>query len=194
MLDAQGLFGVDWRPIGPERPRRIGFADAREGGRWGLTEQVKIPEGTHAVDRMLSLLSPLGIPAQTDLRLFFGYCPPRSQVVAGSQSIDSGRIPRRGPHHPGAAKRWPLERWWRWDKPLVVPAWWLVLQPIVRALLPWQTPWGLRAIWPRGIFLSGEPWGWCRGPRVGRFGFCTASYGIRLRRGGLGVVGPPIRP
>ena len=28
-------------------PRRIGFADAREGGRWGLTERVEIPEGTH---------------------------------------------------------------------------------------------------------------------------------------------------
>ena len=70
VLDAQGLFRSGLAAHWTRAPRRIGFADAREGGRWGLTEQVEIPEGTHAVDRMLGLLSPLGIPAQTDLQLF----------------------------------------------------------------------------------------------------------------------------
>ena len=122
VLDAQGLFRSGLAARWTGSPRRIGFADAREGGRWGLTEHVDIPKGAHAVDRMLGLLRPLGILALADLQLFLS---PTAQHEAKSWGVD--RSLTRGGYHVlapttrGAAKRWPLERWLELGKALAGP-------------------------------------------------------------------------
>ena len=112
VLDAQGLLrsGVVARWTGASR--RIGYADAREGGRWGLTEWVSIPDRTHAVDRMLHLLQPLGIPAKANLQLFV---PGPAQTEVSLWRADRGLIP--GDYHVlapttrGFSKLWSLDRW-----------------------------------------------------------------------------------
>ena len=112
VLDAQGLFRSGLMAHWTAAPRRIGFADAREGGRWGLTEHVDIPAGTHAVDRMLGLLRPLGVAAHSDLQLFL---PPSALHEANgwrqANSLVCGGYHVLAPCTRGTAKRWPLERW-----------------------------------------------------------------------------------
>ena len=112
VLDAQGLFRSGLAAHWTGAPRRIGFADAREGGRWGLTEKVEIPDGTHAVDRMLGLLQPLGIPPQTDLQLFLSpSAHHEAKIWREARSLIPGEYHVLAPTTRGAAKRWPLERW-----------------------------------------------------------------------------------
>ena len=112
VLDAQGLLRSGLAAHWTGAPRRIGFADAREGGRWGLTEHVDIPKGTHAVDRMLGLLQPLGIPARADLQLFLSpSAHHEAKLWREARSLSPGGYHVLAPTTRGAAKRWPLERW-----------------------------------------------------------------------------------
>jgi len=73
VLDAQGLLrsGLLTRLTGS--PRRLGLADAREGGRFAYTERVPVPANVvHTVDRTLQLVHALGVPPVRDMGLHIG--------------------------------------------------------------------------------------------------------------------------
>ena len=148
------------------------------------------PRGAHAVDRMLGLLSPLGIPAQTDLQLFLSASAHHEAKLAGSQSIDSGGIPRLAPTTRGRPNAGHLSVGWRWDKPLVVPAWWLVLRRSSEPCCPGKRL-GILGPFGRGDLSLGGTMGLVAGAaRLVGLDSAPLAYGIRLRRGGLGVVWP----
>ncbi len=51
-------------------PRRVGYANAREGGWLGYTHRHAVAPSLHAVDRMLGLLEADGLAVERDLRLY----------------------------------------------------------------------------------------------------------------------------
>lgn len=90
-------------------PRRIGFADAREGGWLGVNERYDIAE-RHAVDRMVGLLAAAGIPPIRDLRL---YAPPEAVAWWEAERARRGLGPYAvfAPTSRWASKAWPADRW-----------------------------------------------------------------------------------
>ncbi|MEL6497798.1 MAG: glycosyltransferase family 9 protein [Planctomycetota bacterium] len=102
-IDAQGLARSAAITRLSGAPIRVGHRDARELGWTLLTHPVTCPAGTHTVDRMLSLLGPLGVPALTDMSL---RTPPESKrsltVPADALVLSPTSI------WPG--KQWPIER------------------------------------------------------------------------------------
>ena len=71
VIDAQGLARSGLFAFATGARLRIGHADARELGWLGLNRRVKPTQYQHTVDRMMSLLTPLGInEPEPDLRLY----------------------------------------------------------------------------------------------------------------------------
>ncbi|MEL7484496.1 MAG: glycosyltransferase family 9 protein [Planctomycetota bacterium] len=68
-IDAQGLARSAALAWLSGAPVRVGHRDAREFGWAALTHRVPPAESPHTVDRMLSLLGPLGVPVVRDMRL-----------------------------------------------------------------------------------------------------------------------------
>ena len=105
VIDAQGLLrsAIFARATGARR--RVGYANAQELGWLLYTDRVHEDRARHTVDRMLGLLSPLGIEPVRDMRLFCDgqalsdviveYREPYAVIAAGSR---------------WEAKRWPAER------------------------------------------------------------------------------------
>ena len=155
----QGLFRVDWRPIGPE-PRRIGFADAREG-EWGLTEQVEIPE-----EPMRWIACWVCCLPSASLNRFatVSFVPTAKPSRGGKPVLIPGEYHVLAPTTRGGQAAGRLSVGWHRTS-----HWWSLRgggsRPIARALSPWRTLWSSSHL-ARGIFLSGEPWGWWPGPRL----------------------------
>jgi ADP-heptose:LPS heptosyltransferase len=109
VVDAQGLGRSGLMAWSTRAGRRIGFADAREGGWLGLNERYDIAE-RHAVDRMVGLVAAAGVPPIRDLRL---YAPP--EAVAWWREDRArrglGRYAVFAPTSRWASKAWPAERW-----------------------------------------------------------------------------------
>lgn len=113
VVDAQGLFRSGLMAFATGAGRRIGFADAREVGWFGVNERIEVRE-RHAVERMLGLLAGAGIATVPDPTL-----------VAPADSVDGWRSMARslGAGVPGSryavlattsrwiSKEWPAERW-----------------------------------------------------------------------------------
>jgi heptosyltransferase-1 len=72
VVDLQGLLrsGIFTRITGA--PRRIGFANAREGAAMAYTEKYDIDPQMHTVDRMLTLLASAGMTLHHDMTLYPG--------------------------------------------------------------------------------------------------------------------------
>jgi heptosyltransferase I len=110
VIDAQGLgrSGLIARATGA--PRRVGFADAREGGWLGINERHRV-SAVHTVDRMLGLLEAAGIPPVHDLRL---HLRAEDRVWWDAERVARG-IPARyavfAPTSRWTTKDWPAERW-----------------------------------------------------------------------------------
>jgi heptosyltransferase-1 len=69
VYDLQGLARSGLFAWLTRAPKRVGFANAREGGWLGYTHRHRIDAKLHAVDRMLALLEADGVTAVRDLRL-----------------------------------------------------------------------------------------------------------------------------
>ena len=112
VYDLQGLARSAMIAWGTRAPRRVGFADAREGGFLGYTHRHRVPGKAHAVDRMIGLLAADGIEPAIDLQL---YTPAEDQAWRRDCLSELGIQPgARGavlaPTSRWVAKRWPDDR------------------------------------------------------------------------------------
>ncbi len=107
VIDAQGLLRSAFFTLITRAKTRIGFADAREGGKLFYTHKVPIRRrDAMAVVRMRALLDPLGIPHDS---------PPEYRVALQAAAV--AKINARVPEHSigiipgcrGKGKRWPAE-------------------------------------------------------------------------------------
>jgi len=71
-FDLQGLFRSGLFTYFSRAPRRIGFADAREGAVFGYNMTHNVDPDAHTVDRMVGLLEAQGYEPSHDLRLYLG--------------------------------------------------------------------------------------------------------------------------
>lgn len=108
VLDVQGLAKSGLMTWLTRAPRRVGFADAREGGWLGLNERVRVPEGLHHVDRYLHVLREMGIEPIADLRLYPS-AEDRS-AIAHDERL-RGRVVLLSPATRGLGRAWPIERY-----------------------------------------------------------------------------------
>jgi heptosyltransferase I len=112
-IDLQGLARSGLFTWWANAGLSIGLDNQREGGREGARAAYDIlapcsKTGTHAVDRYLSVLEPLGIPVHQA----FEWLPPRSGVAAQVQKKWEMATARWVALLPGARwdnKRWPLQ-------------------------------------------------------------------------------------
>ena len=110
VIDAQGLGRSGLIAWATRAPRRVGFADAREGGWLGVQERYRV-HAVHTVDRMLGLLEQAGIPPLPDLRL---HLRDEDRLWWEAERAKRG-IPARyavfAPTSRWITKDWPAERW-----------------------------------------------------------------------------------
>ncbi|CAN5816333.1 putative lipopolysaccharide heptosyltransferase III [soil metagenome] len=117
VIDAQGLLRSGIFTLITGARVRVGFANAREFGWLGANRRAEAPEALHAVERMALLLTPIGVPAQMDLRLY----PPggadaaqgasRRAALLAHLGIDSNhRFLLLAPTSKWAGKCWPPDR------------------------------------------------------------------------------------
>ena len=111
VVDAQGLArsGLMARVSGGRR--RIGFADAAEGGWLGYTERISVPDGLPAVDRMLALLEGAGIEPVTESSLFVPDDVEAHWSSWKSASIGDESYIALAPTSRWVSKEWPADRW-----------------------------------------------------------------------------------
>lgn len=108
VYDFQGLARSGLLAWATRASRRVGYADAREGGWIGLTERLRVNPGRHAVDRMLDLLRFSGVEPVPDLRLHTSETE-RLKVLA-DPDIPSQRYALLAPTSRWRGKQWPDER------------------------------------------------------------------------------------
>lgn len=149
VYDLQGLLrsGVLTRLTGA--PRRIGFANAREGAAWCYNHKHAIDPTLHTVDRMLGLLHAAGIEPVRDMRLYLAEDDATwlDQFIADHNF--RGGYTCLAPTAQWRCKCWPIERYAELakmiDGPVVVlaaPHEHTQVQPLLDAL-------GDRAVLPR---------------------------------------------
>jgi lipopolysaccharide heptosyltransferase I len=116
VIDFQGLFRSGVASWLSRAPRRIGFADAREGSGWFYTERIACDARAHAVDRALQLLEGVGVPARTSPR--FPFSIPQASLDWAAALLGRERTCGRDVVviHPAArwkTKCWPAENFAR---------------------------------------------------------------------------------
>lgn len=107
-IDAQGLLRSGLFTLASAAPIRVGYADARELGWFGLNRKVRVPSQTHTVDKMLALLDPLGVSYDSpDMRLYT--TEKAREAVCSDNDLISPYI-AIAPTSLWPGKRWPIER------------------------------------------------------------------------------------
>lgn len=107
VIDAQGLARSAAFAWLTRAPIRVGHDDAREHGTIPLTHRVHANGTFHTVDRMLTLLRPLGVPIRHDMTLT---APPRC-VESADRLIEADEPPIvLAPTSIWPGKSWPIER------------------------------------------------------------------------------------
>lgn len=108
VIDAQGLARSGLFAFATGARLRTGHADARELGWLGLNKRITPTPGEHTVDRMMSLLAPLGInEPEPDMHL---YAREADKVWRDSQPELREPFIVFAPTSLWPAKRWPIER------------------------------------------------------------------------------------
>ncbi|MFN0134136.1 MAG: glycosyltransferase family 9 protein [Phycisphaerales bacterium] len=116
VVDAQGLFRSGFFAWTTGARTRVGHADARELGWLGVNLRARARKDAHTVERMLSLLPPIGAEAVADMRLYTGP-KERSWVEAlwpsaraRPANAGAGGLAVLAPTSRWHAKRWPADR------------------------------------------------------------------------------------
>lgn len=107
-LDLQGLLRSGVMCRATRAARRVGFADARELGWIGYNQKVRVPKGTHHVDRYLLLLREIGVEPVADMRL---YSAPEDREAVARDARLGGRYVVIAPTTRGSGRAWPIERY-----------------------------------------------------------------------------------
>lgn len=106
VLDCQGLARSGFFARATHAPVRVGHADARELGWLGLTHRVAASIEAHTVDRMLSLVTPLGVPTFAGEDAMRLYTPAEGIAWAAAQAwMDEPYVVL------AATSRWPGKQW-----------------------------------------------------------------------------------
>ena len=111
VVDAQGLARSGLMAFASGGGRRIGFADAPEGAWLAYTDRIAVPEGLHAVDRMLAMLEGAGIAPITDSGLFVPEDVEVDWASWRSSSIGDGPYIALAPTSRWVSKEWPADHW-----------------------------------------------------------------------------------
>jgi ADP-heptose:LPS heptosyltransferase len=107
VIDLQGLFRSGLMCLATGSPRRVGFADAREGSRYCYTHKVRAPgrDEVHAVDRNWAVAEWLGA----------GDGPKRFRVPVDAGEVQAARDELAGLPRPwvavAAGAKWVTKRW-----------------------------------------------------------------------------------
>lgn len=111
VYDLQGLARSGLITFLTRGKRRVGFADAREGGFLGCTRRHRVPPDLHTVDRMLALIEAEGIEPVRDLRL---HVPPDAAAwwrqECAAHDLRAGGYAVIAATSRWASKRWPAGR------------------------------------------------------------------------------------
>lgn len=110
VFDCQGLARSGLFAWATRAPRRVGDADAREGGWLGLTDRVALPRTMHTVDKALALLEHVGIPARRDRDAVRLTTPMSGRTWYHSQDFAGKRYVVLAPTSAWPAKQWPADR------------------------------------------------------------------------------------
>ncbi len=110
-VDCQGLLRSALFTFATRAPRRVGYANAREGGAFAYNQKFHIDMELHSVERMLRLIESAGIEPIRDMRL---YVPPRGaqrwRETAAGTGLDARRYLVIAPTSRWPGKAWPAER------------------------------------------------------------------------------------
>lgn len=107
VIDLQGLLRTGLMTLATGAPRRIGFANAREGATLAYTRRVAVPDAgrIHAVDRYWRIVEALGA----------GEVPKRFQVPLQPAAVEWARAELAGLPRPWVAvavgAKWVTKRW-----------------------------------------------------------------------------------
>jgi lipopolysaccharide heptosyltransferase I len=111
VIDVQGLARSGLFCWATGAPRRVGYANAREGAWLGYNERHRVGTRLHAVDRMLELARLAGIEPVRDMRL---YSSAESKAwVRNDFRMTNGRYAVLAPTSRWPGKRWAIERFTR---------------------------------------------------------------------------------
>jgi len=111
VVDAQGLFRSGLFSWWTRARRRVGYANAAELGALFHTECYHVDRRLHAVDRMLALVSAMGVEPVPDMRLYAdpdelawvdGQPWATDSQIKGPQSASDGPTEQPQPNHPVA--------------------------------------------------------------------------------------------
>lgn len=112
VLDLQGLLRSGWFTWISGAPRRIGFADAREGAWLAYTERVRVKRHeTHAVDCCLNVMKTLGDDNNAPARWEWPGLDEASAAVREKTGLTPQRFLVIVPGSRREEKRWPTAAW-----------------------------------------------------------------------------------
>ncbi len=120
VVDLQGLLRSAVIAFFTPAATKIGFADAREGGRFFYDRKVKVNRTLHAVDKCLKLASVIG--AETKRVDFPLHISDEAKSGAGMLLGDIGEYIVMAPSARWLTKRWPAERFALLMKEVSIPS------------------------------------------------------------------------
>lgn len=108
VIDCQGLARSAMMTAATRAPVRVGYANAPEGAWLAYNHRKRVDRSLHAVDRMLKLLDPIGVPPVRDMRL---YADESSRAAIDRRLGPLGdRLAVVAPTSRWPGKRWPEDR------------------------------------------------------------------------------------
>ncbi len=115
VVDLQGLFRSGFFTGVTGARRRLGYANAREGGWLFYNQKYKIDPNLHAVDRMLGLLAAAGYQTPNDAEAMRLYTSAQDRAWAHSELLTGHLNPENyfviAPTAKWLCKCWPVERY-----------------------------------------------------------------------------------
>lgn len=111
VIDLQGLLRTGLMCLATGAPRRVGFANAREGSRYAYTHRIRVPDAhrIHAVDRYWRVAEALGVNSAVPKRFIVPLQP--SELAAAKEALAGCPRPwlAFAVGARWATKRWPTE-------------------------------------------------------------------------------------